>query len=174
MAGVVLTRSRRSANGDNRIRRRARSRVRRRRGDDVLKQIYACMSCVGMLMSAPSMAGAQAREATLSEVTVRGHGAGDRSHRPHRHGSGRGRQCGHARRPDDCHPLRSGEGRRHRGDDLLRPRQRAGQAGRRGGREPRPRADDDGEPGRAPGCDSRSSARGDDDPDGRWIRPLGR
>jgi hypothetical protein len=38
----------------------------------VFKQIYACMSCVVMLMSAPSMAGAQAREATLSEVTVRG------------------------------------------------------------------------------------------------------
>ena len=37
------------------------------------KQIFACMSCVGILMSAPSMAGAQTtREATLNEVTVRG------------------------------------------------------------------------------------------------------
>jgi len=41
-------------------------------GDEVFKQIYACMSCVAVLMSAPSIAGAQAREATLSEVTVRG------------------------------------------------------------------------------------------------------
>ena len=38
----------------------------------MFKRVYACMSCVAMLMSAPSMAGAQAREATLSEVTVRG------------------------------------------------------------------------------------------------------
>ena len=39
----------------------------------MLKQIFACMSCAGILMSAPSMAGAQTtREVTLKETTVRG------------------------------------------------------------------------------------------------------
>jgi hypothetical protein len=43
------------------------------RGDEVVKQTFACISCIGLLMSAPSTAGAQApREATLNEVTVRG------------------------------------------------------------------------------------------------------
>ena len=40
----------------------------------MLKQVFACMSCVAILMSAPPTAAAQqpTREATLNEVTVRG------------------------------------------------------------------------------------------------------
>ena len=39
----------------------------------VLKRIFACISCAGILLSAASMAGAQTtREATLKETTVRG------------------------------------------------------------------------------------------------------
>ena len=38
----------------------------------MLKQVVATMSCVGLLILAPSMAGAQTREVTRDEVTVRG------------------------------------------------------------------------------------------------------
>jgi len=38
----------------------------------VLKQVVATMGCVGLLILAPSMAGAQTREVTRDEVTVRG------------------------------------------------------------------------------------------------------
>jgi hypothetical protein len=39
----------------------------------MLKPMFACISCVGILISAPSIAGAQTtRQATLSEVTLRG------------------------------------------------------------------------------------------------------
>src|SRR5262245_21057543 len=51
---------------------RRRSEVRRRKGDDVSKQIVACMSCLGILMSASMVAAQVTREATLNEVTVRG------------------------------------------------------------------------------------------------------
>ena len=48
--------------------------IRRRTGDDVLKRLFVCMSCVGILM--PAMAAAQTRdqprEVTLNEVTLRG------------------------------------------------------------------------------------------------------
>jgi hypothetical protein len=46
---------------------------RRMRGDEVLKQTLASISCIGILMSVPSTTTAQTtREATLHEATVRG------------------------------------------------------------------------------------------------------
>src|SRR5687767_15173576 len=68
MAGVVRTRSRRLAQW----RQRLGAELFSGEGNNVFKQIYACMSCVAMLILASSMAEAQTREATLSEVSVRG------------------------------------------------------------------------------------------------------
>ena len=115
VADVVLIPGRASYGGamasphtmrDNRIRRPGSlEKVRRMRGDEVLNQTFACISCIGILISAPGDGRSADDVPCRSADDPRGvgdaerghgtwHGTSRRPHGPHRDRSRRGRQVG--------------------------------------------------------------------------------